>query len=116
MTTCLGMELQEIWLIGGMALVTFVIRYAMFPISERVRLPEIFERGLRYVPPVVLTAIIVPSVLMPAGGALNFSPTNPYLIGTVAACIVGWKTDKLLVTIMVSMAVFFLAQWAIAQF
>jgi branched-subunit amino acid transport protein len=29
--------------------------------------PKLFERGLRYVPPVVLTAIIVPSVLMPTG-------------------------------------------------
>ena len=112
-----GMEikLSEIYMVAGMALVTFLIRYIMFPISGRFRFPDLFERGLRYVPPVVLTAIIVPSVLMPTGDTLNFKLTNPYLIGALAACVVGGLFKNLLLTIVVSMAVFLGFQWILAM-
>jgi branched-subunit amino acid transport protein len=105
----------EIYMVMGMALVTFGIRYLLFPISGRFRFPEWFEKGLRYVPPAVLTAIIVPSVLMPNGGALNMKLTNPYLIGALAACIIGGFFKNLLLTIVLSMAVFLAAQWVFAM-
>lgn len=40
-----GIQLNEVYMVAGMALVTFVIRYVMFPISGRVQFPELFERG-----------------------------------------------------------------------
>ncbi len=107
----MGIRPDEIYLIAGMALVTFGIRYIMFPISGRVRFPELFERGLRYVPPVVLTAIIFPSVLMPDGETLDVRLTNPYLVGALAACMVGGLFKNLLLTIVVSMMVFLGYQW-----
>lgn len=110
----LGMQLHEVWMIAGMAAVTFGIRYIMFPLSGRVKFPELFEKGLAYVPPVVLTAIIVPCVFMPSGGTLNLRLDNPYLIGVITACVIGGIYKKLLVTIIVSMSVFLLAQWGFA--
>lgn len=110
-----SIQLNEIYMITGMALVTFGIRYIMFPISGRFRFPELFEKSLSYVPPVVLTAIIVPSVLMPTGDSLNLKLTNPYLIGAIAACIVGGVFKNLLLTIVISMAVFLGFQWAFAM-
>ncbi len=110
-----GIQLNEIYMVAGMALVTFGIRYIMFPISGRFEFPELFKRGLRYVPPVVLTAIIVPSVLMPDGATLNLSLTNPYLIGAIAACIIGGLFKNLLLTIVVSMVIFMGWQWAFAM-
>ena len=109
-----GTDIQphEIYMIAGMALVTFAIRYSMFPISGRFRFPALFKQGLRYVPPAVLTAIIVPSVLMPTGETLNLKLSNPYLIGAIAACIVGGLFKNLLLTIVVSMVVFMGFQWA----
>jgi len=106
---------HEIYMVSGMALVTFAIRYLMFPVSGRFKFPELFEQGLRYVPPVVLTAIIVPSVLMPNGSPLNLSFTNPYLIGALAACAMGGVFRNLLLTIVMSMAVFLGAQWVFAM-
>ena len=108
-------QLYEIYMVAGMALVTFGIRYILFPISGRFTFPELFERGLRYVPPVVLTAIIVPSVLMPNGGALNLKLNNPYLIGALAACVIGGVFKNLLLTIVMSMVVFLGAQWDFAM-
>lgn len=110
-----GIQLSEIFMVAGMALVTFGIRYLLFPISGRVTFPALFERGLRYVPPVVLTAIIVPSVLMPNGEVLNLKLDNPYLIGAAAACIIGGVFKNLLLTIVLSMAVFLGAQWVFAM-
>ncbi|MBF0243625.1 MAG: AzlD domain-containing protein, partial [Desulfamplus sp.] len=40
------------------------------------------------------------------GNTLNFSLSNPYIIGAAAACIVGWIYKNLLLTIVVSMAIF----------
>lgn len=109
-----GIHLNEIYMIAGMALVTFGIRYIMFPVSGRFQFPELFEKGLRYVPPVVLTAIIVPSVLMPVGETINLKLTNPYLIGALTACAIGGVFKNLLLTIVVSMVVFLGFQWAFA--
>lgn len=111
----MGMNLSELYMVAGMALVTFAIRYIMFPISGRFRFPDVFERGLKYVPPVVLSAIIVPSVLMPDGQTLNLNLSNPYLIGALAACAVGWLSKNLLLIIVVSMGVFLGAQWVFLQ-
>ncbi|MCK5836769.1 MAG: AzlD domain-containing protein [Desulfobacula sp.] len=108
-----GIQLHEIYMIAGMALVTFGIRYIMFPLSGRFQFPELFERGLKYVPPVVLAAIIVPSVLMPTGETLNLKLSNPYLIGALAACVIGGLFKNLLLTIVVSMVVFMGFQWVI---
>ena len=101
-------------MIVEMAVVTFGIRYIMFPISGRFQFPKLFERGLRYVPPAVLTAIIVPSVLMPTGDTLNLKLSNPYLIGALAACAIGGLFKNLLLTIVVSMIVFLGFQWIFA--
>ena len=111
----LGINFSEIYMVAGMALVTFAIRYIMFPISGRFQFPELFERGLKYVPPVVLAAIIVPSVLMPTGETLDLSLNNPYLVGAIAACVVGGVFKNLLLTIVVSMVVFLGFQWVFAM-
>lgn len=109
-----GFSMNEIYIVTGMALVTFCIRYLMFPASGRFQFPKLFEQGLRYVPPVVLTAIIVPSVLMPGGESLNFKLTNPYLIGAVAACAIEALSKNLLLTIVMSMSIFWIARWVLA--
>ncbi len=109
-----GIQLEEIYMIAGMAIVTYGIRYIMFPVSGRFQFPHLFERGLRYVPPVVLAAIIVPSVLMPTGDTLNLKLSNPYLIGALTACVVQGVFKNLLLTIVVSMVVFLGFQWAFA--
>ena len=112
----IGIQLNEIYMIAGMCLVTFGIRYIMFPISGRFEFPELFQRGLSYVPPVVLTAIIVPSVLMPDGETLNLKLTNPYLIGAIVACVIGGLFKNLLLTIVVSMMIFLGCQWGFALY
>jgi branched chain amino acid efflux pump len=106
-------NLQTLWLVGGMALVTFSIRYILLPFSGRIRLSPGVQRALGYVPPAVLTAIIVPMSLMPGGQALQLSPANPYLIGALATVIIGWVGKNLLVTIVGGMGAFLAWQWVL---
>jgi branched-subunit amino acid transport protein len=101
--------MNEFWLIFGMAIVTFVIRYPVLALSGKLRLSESFLQLLRYVPPAVLTAIVVPAVLMPEK-ALFLSYENTRLIGAIAALAIGLWRKNLLLTIGVGMGVFFVAQ------
>lgn len=80
---------KEFFMIMGMMAVTFSIRYVLLAFSGRFSLPKQVEKALKYVPPAVLTAIIVPSVLIP-GGKWNFSLDNPYLPAALAAVIAGF--------------------------
>ncbi len=107
--------MNEICLIAGMALVTFLIRYIMFPLSDRIAFPDAMARALRYAPPAVLTAIIVPAVLAPSGNEIQLSHHNAYLVGAIAACAVGWFSRNLLMTIVFGMAVFLGWRWLLAS-
>jgi branched-subunit amino acid transport protein len=103
--------MYELYLIAGMALVTFAIRYAMFAVAGRLEFPDRLVNALRYVPPAVLTAITVPAVLMPTGDTINLSFSNAYLVGGLVACGVGWFSKNLLLTILLGMLAFWGWQW-----
>lgn len=105
--------MNELYLIAGMAVVTFVIRYSMFAAAGRFEFPARLNEALRYVPPTVLTAIIVPSVLMPSGESIDLSWTNAYLVGAVAAMGLGWVSKNLLLTIVGGMVAFLSWQWLV---
>jgi branched-subunit amino acid transport protein len=96
---------NEFVLIAGMAFVTIIVRYPVLALVGKIPLPDRVFRALRYVPPAVLTAIIVPSVVMPTGRA-DFSPTNSYLVAGVISVIIAWRTKNLLLTIVLGMALF----------
>jgi len=104
--------MNEFLLIVGMMLVTFLVRYLILAFSGRITLAVRFLQLLKYVPPTVLTAIVVPAVLMPQD-QLWFSYMNARLIGAIATVIVGFWRKNLLLTIVVGMASFLIWQWLI---
>ncbi|HEY9878814.1 MAG TPA: AzlD domain-containing protein [Leptolyngbyaceae cyanobacterium] len=105
--------MNEWLLVGGMALITFLIRYSLIALSGRLRLSPTLLQALQFVPPAVLTAIIVPLVLMPTG-SLWVGWDNARLAGAIAALLIGFWRKNLLLTIVSGMGVFLLWQWAIA--
>lgn len=102
--------MNELMLIGGMALITFTIRYALLGLSECIHLSPRLIELLRYVPPSVLTAITTPAVLMPTG-ELIVTSTNARLVGAIVAILVGYRTKNLLWTIALGMLAFLGWQW-----
>ena len=103
--------MNEIVLIAGMAMVTYGIRAILIPLSKQAAFPPLLERSLRYVPPVVLTAILVPAICMPDGRHLQLNLQNAYLIGALAAVLTGFISRNLLLTIVTGMTGFWLWQW-----
>ena len=98
--------MNEVLIISGMAIATFTIRYLMFAASRRITFSPTLLSALRYVPPVVLTAIVVPEVLLHEG-SLQVSYLNARLVGAIAAIIISSLTQNLLLTIVLGMIIFF---------
>jgi branched-subunit amino acid transport protein len=106
---------MQIWmLILGMALVTFAIRYSLFAFPD-LRFPPLVRQGLHYVPTAVLTAIVVPGMLLPDGQHWALRLDNAYLLGGLAAIAIAAITRHLLATIGGGLLVFFLLRWALGQ-
>jgi branched-subunit amino acid transport protein len=105
--------METVFLVGGMALVTFLIRYGLLAFSGRIQLSGRLRRALGYVPPAVLTAIIVSATLAPDGQTLHLSWRNPYLAGAVFTGLIGIFNRQLLVTIVVGMGGFMAYQWVL---
>ncbi len=97
---------NEIILVTGMAAVTLLIRWPPLALASRVALPQPVVDALKFIPPAVLAAIVVPAMLTP-NGTLDVHPSNAYLVAGVASGLLAWRTRNLLATILFGM-IFFL--------
>ncbi|MCK6579553.1 MAG: AzlD domain-containing protein [Anaerolineae bacterium] len=100
--------MNEWLLILGMMLVTFGVRYPVMLLVGKLPMSDRVVRALRYVPPAVLAAIIVPSMLYPDGQTFDLSLQNSYLVAGVVGVILAWRTRNLLLTIVLGMGFFLL--------
>ncbi len=97
------MSMMQVWLIVGIiGLITFAIRLSFILLTERMKLPPLALRILRFVPIAVLTAIIVPALTFP-NGALDLSLGNARLLAGIVAVGVAWRTRNVVLTLVVGM-------------
>jgi branched-subunit amino acid transport protein len=89
-----------VFLLGG--LLTFGMRYSFIYLLGRFEIPETLRRALRFVPPAVLTAIVVPELFV-RSGQIDVSLTNFRMLAGAAAVLVAWKTKNTLLTILAGM-------------
>ena len=101
------MSIWWVMIICGLA--TFDIRATFIILVGQREIPELLRRALHFIPPAVLTAIILPELVLPRG-SLDLSLTNPNLLAGIVAVLVAWRTRSVLLTIVVGMAVFWLMQ------
>ncbi len=96
-----------IWLlIIAMGVVVFLNRYAFLEPRLPLRLSSNARQFLGFAVPGMLTAICGPIVFMP-DHHLNLSPFNPYLLGAMAAIALVLLTRSVLLSMLVSMLIFF---------
>ncbi len=100
-------------IILGMFVVTFSVRFVLYARAHKVVLPVFVEHALRFVPVAVLTAIIMPMILMP-DSTITLNWQNPWLLGSLMALIVGLWRQQPLLTILVGVFVFFLSKYLLA--
>lgn len=96
----------------GMFAATFLVRASFLVFARRLRFPPALVQALSHVPVAVLTAIVVPEAIAP-GGQLDLDPSNPYLVGTLVAGFVAWKTKHTLSAVIAGFAVFGLLRWLV---
>jgi branched-subunit amino acid transport protein len=106
--------MQSWWLVLGMAAITFSLRYSLFAWPQ-LRFPPLLRKGLHFVPTAVLSAILLPGLLMPGGGPLQLGWENAYLLGGLAAVLIALLSRHLLATILGGLLVFFSLRWLNGQ-
>jgi branched-subunit amino acid transport protein len=102
---------MSLWLVIVVAgLLTFATRLSFILLLDRIKVPDWFWRGLRFVPVAVLSAIILPE-LATRNAALDLSLRNPQLLAGAMAILVAWRTKNVLLTIIAGMAALLLIQF-----
>ncbi|AIL62382.1 AzlD domain-containing protein [Pseudomonas alkylphenolica] len=97
-------------LIIGMGLLVFLNRYAFLEPRLPLRLSSNARQFLGFAVPGMLTAICGPIIFLP-DHQLDLSLANPYLLGSVVAVVLVLLTRSTLISMLVSMAFFFVFRW-----
>jgi branched-subunit amino acid transport protein len=97
----------------GMGIVTLALRASFLFLPPDTRLPELFERGLRYIAAAVLPALIIPDVIF-SGPAAQGVLDPLRMVAAVAAGLIAWWTRSVLATLAVGLGTLLLLKWWMA--
>ncbi len=101
---------MNIWIVMiAVGLLTFLTRLSFIAWLERIRLPDAFQRALRFVPTAVLSAIIAPEVVL-RDHTLFLSIQNPRLLAALLATLAAYYTKNVVWSLLVGMVAFWLLQ------
>ena len=98
------------WVMVACGLLTFAARFVMFSDIAPKKLPDWSEDVLSFVPVAVLTAIIVPSVIIGLDGAPQLAG-NPRLPAALFAIFVAWLSRSVLATIVSGLVAMWCLNW-----
>ncbi len=102
---------MNVWLLMcAIGAITYSIRCSLIVTAGQISIPIPLERGLRYVPAAVLTALILPQFVV-SQGAVDVSPGNLRLFAGIVAAIVAGTTRNMLATIASGMGALWLLQF-----
>ena len=108
----MGRAPVKTWLVIAMvSAVTYLLRASFIVFADPHRFPHAFRQALRFVPPAVLAAIVVPGLLM-ASGTLDASWRNARLVAGLVAIAVAMRWRHPLAPIAAGMPALWLLQWA----
>jgi branched-subunit amino acid transport protein len=99
------MNTNELLLVLGMTVVTIGARYPVLALFSKVTLPPALLAALKFIPPAVLTALILPALLAP-DGRMDASLGNSYWVAGLITALVAWHSKNLLLTLGVGMVLF----------
>ncbi|MFC6615724.1 AzlD domain-containing protein [Halopenitus salinus] len=103
-----------IWLATvAIGIATYGLRFSFIHLFGRIDdVPPKLERTLRYVPPAVLAALVVPQ-LVSIEATARATLLDARLIAGLAAGVVAWRTGNVLATIAAGMGVLWLLRFLI---
>lgn len=102
----MSLSMQNLALILGMALVTYLSRALPLVLLSSRALHPMIERWLRLIPPAVLAALLAPELLFAhseAGARLFISLDNITLLAAIPSFMVMWFTKSFFGTVITGM-------------
>jgi len=98
--------MNKTWIIiAGMALVTFLPRIVPILLLPGRRMPKIVERWLSLIAPAIMSALLLPELLLDRSGEVpSLSFYNLYLFAAFPTFIVAWKTKSLFGAVVTGLA------------
>jgi branched-subunit amino acid transport protein len=102
------MKADYLLLVLGMGIVTYLPRWIPLILLSRRQLPEWLKQWLDFVPAAVLSALILPAVVT-TGDPRHLDVFQPALLVSIPVFIFAWKTRSLAGTVIVGMALFWIA-------
>jgi branched-subunit amino acid transport protein len=85
----------------------YASRLSFIAVFSRRSMPPFLARALRFVPAAMLTALIVPMVVMPAGAV---EPLHPRVAAALVAAAVAFRTRSTLATLAAGMLALWIVQ------
>lgn len=104
------MRTEIFLIIMGMATVTFLTRFTPVAIFRKTGVPLWFERWMKHVPTGILTALIIPALLLPKGH-LDISIENHYLLAGMVAVMATYLFRNIIVSMSLGLAVMVSLRW-----
>ncbi len=98
------------WTIVGMAVVSYLPRFLPLALLSGRNLHPLLKAWLTLVPSAVLSAILVPSLLL-QDGAFSFGVDNLFLWTAVICFSLGWKFKSLSLPVILGMMLVALARY-----
>ncbi len=98
-------NLNYFLLIIGMCLVTYLPRMIPATFLSRREIPELFIKFLSYIPAAVLSALLLPAVLV-TDGKINISMSNTMLLSSLIVLPIAYKTKNMFLTVILGMIAF----------
>lgn len=101
---------MSVWLvILAIGAITFATRLSFILFFSRMKVNPFLQRALRFVPPAVLSAIILPELVLHES-ELDLSFSNERLLAGMLAALVAWRTRNVLLTLGAGMLALWMMQ------
>lgn len=104
------MRSEILLIIGGMALATYLTRVGSLIILRYSRVSGHALTWLKHVPTAILTALIVPALLLPRG-VPDFTLNNYYLLAGIAAAVAAYRSRSIVLTMGVGFSILFILKY-----
>jgi len=98
------MKQEMLWIIFGMAIVTFIPRFVPMAFLSRWVIPERLKRGLEYIPVAILSAIVFPILFFNEGGKFGIQPH--FLLPGILVFFFSWKIKSLWISVIIGMLIY----------
>lgn len=99
------MKSELLWLLLGMAAVTYLPRMLPLVLLQKVTFPGFFRRWLRFIPVAVLSALLAPSLLIKEG-SISLGVENIAFWAAIPTFVVAFFTRSMLVTVAAGIVIF----------